>query len=113
MRFAGVLLFVAQVLFSISVNAQSNDTVISLQDSTREEVRQTVKKEFERWQDSVQAERIKENVKKNGKSLDVFLQEMREKEEARKRQWYFRIGLGTLFLVVVVVGIVRTRKRRG
>lgn len=111
MRFAGVLLFVVQVLFSISVAAQSNDTIITIKDSTREEVRQTVKEEFERWQDSVQAERIRENVKKNGKSLDVFLKEMEEKEAARKRQLYVRIGLGAVFLIALVLAFARRRKK--
>ena len=111
MRFAGGLLFIVQVLFSISAAAQSNDSVLTIKDSTREEVRQTVKKEFERWQDSVQAQRIKENVKENGKSLDDFLQEMQEKEEARKRQLYIRIGLGSILLIALVVALLRRRKK--
>lgn len=69
-----------------------------------------VKREFERWQDSMKAVRIKENVQKHGKSLDAFLQEMRDKEKAQKRQRLFHIGLGVALLVALAIGLVRWRK---
>ena len=110
MRFARFVLLITQLLFFIPAKTQSQDTVLIVKDSTREEVRQTVKKEFERWQDSVQAERIKQNIKKNGKSLDAFLQEMQKEEKARKRQLYIRIGFGAAFLAALIIIFLRRRK---
>ena len=108
-----LLLFVlsALLLSTPLLFAQHSDTVITLTDSTRETVQQTVKKEFERWQDSMRAVRIKEDVKKHGKPLDAFLEEMKEQEKAQKRQLYFRLGVGVLFLIVLAVGLAR-RKRK-
>lgn len=108
------LLFVlcAILLSTPPLFAQHPDTVITITDSSHEAVRQIVKKEFERWQDSMRAVRIKEDVKKYGKSLDAFLQEMKEKEKAQKRQLYFRIGVGVLFLIVLAVGLARRKRKK-
>jgi hypothetical protein len=111
MRFFLRSILLCHLLFATSLFAQNNDTTIELNDSSRQAVRQSVKNEFERWQDSVQAARIKREVEKNGKPLDVFLQEMKEQENSRKRQLYYRIGLGVLFLIVLVIGLARRRKR--
>ena len=106
------LLFAALLLLSPPLHAQAGDTVIKISDSGREAVRQTVKTEFERWQDSMKAVRIKEDVKKHGKSLDAFLQEMSEREKAEKRQRNFRIGLGVLFLLVLALGLARRKRKK-
>ena len=107
-------LFVLSVLFlsTTSLFAQTGDTEIIVTDTSRETVRQSVQKEFERWQDSMRAVRIKEDVKKHGKSLDAFLQEMKEQERAKKRQRYFRIGVGVLFLIVLAAGLARRRRKK-
>jgi hypothetical protein len=109
-----LFLFVAilPLLLSSPLYAQTPDTVIKFTDSSREAVRQTVTSEFERWQDSMKAVRIKEDVQKHGKSLDAFLQEMSEREKAEKRQRNFRIGLGVFFLLVLAVSLARRRKKQ-
>jgi len=107
-----LLLVVCALMFSTPcLFAQTGDTVITVTDTTRQSVREAAKREFERWQDSMRAVRIKEDVKKHGKSLDAFLEEMREKERAEKRQTLFRIGIGVLFLIVLAVSLARRRKK--
>lgn len=105
--FLSLLLF-----FAPAVNGQAQDTTITLTNTDRDSVRQLVKQEFERWRDSVQAARIKQNVEKNGKSLDAFLIEMKEREKAEKRQLYVRIGVGVLFLTVLTLGLARWRRMK-
>lgn len=109
-----LLLFAAFLPFLLSspLYAQTGDTLIKVSDSSREAVRQTVKTEFERWQDSMKAVRIKEDVQKHGKSLDAFLQEMNEREKAEKRQRNFRIGLGVFFLIVLALGLARRKRKK-
>jgi len=68
--------------------------------------------EFQRWKDSMEAVRIKQNVARNGKPLEEFLHEMAEREKAEKRQRTYLIGLGVTFLTVLAVGLTRRRKRR-
>ncbi|HEU4901735.1 MAG TPA: hypothetical protein VFT06_03060 [Flavisolibacter sp.] len=109
-----LLLFVAflPLLLSSPLYAQTPDTVIKITDSSRAAVRQTVTSEFERWQDSMKAVRIKEDVRKHGKSLDAFLQEMSEREKAEKRQRNFRIGLVVFFLLVLAIGLIRRKSKK-
>ncbi len=109
MRFVGVLLLFLLFIIATSLHAQSNDTAKKAAESTRNAVRQPAK--IIRLQDSVQAERIIRQVQKNGKPLDAFLQERREKEKARKRQQYLRIGLGAAFLIVLALILARRRKK--
>jgi hypothetical protein len=111
MRFFSVLILFTLLLISPFLTAQSNDTDFKVEDQSRDAVRELVKKEFSRWQDSVKAERIKKEVAKHGKPLDVFLQEMREREKAQKRQLYFRIGLGVAFLIVLAISLFRKGKK--
>lgn len=111
MRSLCILLSFISLLLTTPVAAQHGDTTNTNRDSLRQEIRQSVTSEFQRWQDSVQAERIKKDVARNGKPLDEFLQEMHDREQAQKRQWWFRIGLGVLFLIVLAVGLARRRKR--
>ena len=100
-----VLLF-AEVFFFDTLSTQRGDIT---QDSARTAVKEIIQKEFGRWQDSVKAVRIKDEVRRNGKPLNAFLEEMREKENVRKRQWYFRIGLGVAFLIAIAASLLRKR----
>lgn len=91
--------------------AQHPDTLLRLQNPAHDTVRQAVKKEFERWQDSVAAARIQANVKKNGQSLDEFLKSMEGKEKAGRRQRYVRIVLGVFFLLLAGLGFLRRHRQ--
>jgi hypothetical protein len=102
--------FLAFLLLVTTVSiAQPGDTFLPGID-TAKSIGQT-EKEAQRWRDSIDAVRIRTNVQKAGKPLDAFLQEMREREKARKRQVYIRVGLVSLFLVVLIVGLLRRTKK--
>lgn len=106
-----VFLFQLFLLLPFLLQGQPRDSPSV--DTVRKELYRKVAKEVDRWEDSVQAAHIKQNVIKNGKPLDQFLQEMKEKEKAEKRQHYFRIGLGAVFLLaLLIIGLVRRRKRQ-
>lgn len=109
MHFRLLYLLLFQIFLLPVAGAQPEDTLTSGSDTIP--IRKLVEKEAQRWRDSVDAVRIKTTVQKNGKALDAFLQEMREREKAHKRQVYFRIGLVAVFFVVLVVGLIRRRKK--
>lgn len=48
----------------------------------------------------------------NGKNLNSFMKEIREIDRKEKQQMYLRFGLGLLFLVVLIIGLLRRRKRK-
>jgi hypothetical protein len=112
MRIFLLLVVCLQWLAPPRLFAQTGDTVITITDSTHEIVREKAKQEFSRWQDSMRAVRIKEDVKKHGKPLDAFLEEMKEQEKAKKQQRLFRIGFGVLFLVVLAVLLARRKSKK-
>ena len=53
---------------------------------------------------------IQHDVERNGKNLDQFLSEMRERERKQRVQLYIRIALGAAFLIVLIIGLTRRRK---
>ncbi|WP_121354490.1 hypothetical protein [Flavisolibacter nicotianae] len=103
-----LFLLLAFLLSPTSVPAQ--DTVRSMNDSSPAAVQKMVRAEFERWQDSMKAVRIKQDVQAHGKTLDAFLKEMKERENEQKRQRLFRIGLGVALLIALAIVLVRRRK---
>lgn len=110
MRFCRLLLLFAPLCFAFVAFSQPNDSALRHRDSLRHVVHDIAKKAVEGYRDSVKAERIKEDVRKNGKPLDAFLAEMKEEKKAGQRQLYFRVALVVLFLVVIAVGLFRRRK---
>ena len=116
MRLQKILLIVFLLFTTVNctnkVFAQNRDTIVFSGDSVHNAVRQSVKEEFQRWKDSVDAVRIKQEVAKNGKPLNEFLQEMQAQEKVQKRQLYFRIGIGALFFIVLAVGFARRWRNR-
>ena len=111
MRLLFLVFLAAQLLLTSSLFAQNTDSFSTAADSATAKALQHRKKEFEHWQDSVQASRIKKEVERNGKPLDVFLQEMKERERVQRRQTYIRIGAGILFFTVLVINFLRRRKK--
>lgn len=105
------LLFTSFYFLSIPVKAQPVDSFANAVDSSSKAIEKATN-DFQRWQDSVQREKILRNVESNGKSLDAFLQEMKEKEEKQKRRTYFRIGAGVLFLFALFVTIARRSRSK-
>ncbi|HEV7332928.1 MAG TPA: hypothetical protein VGN63_17945 [Flavisolibacter sp.] len=98
------------LLFPQHLPAQTTDSLARAIDSNARSIDQSAK-DIQRWKDSLEKDRIYRNLEQHGQSLDDFLQEMREQEEKRERQAAIRIGLGVLFLVVVIVGLVRRRRK--
>ena len=112
MRLILQLTFLLSILSSPFLSAQSTDSLTRAIDANAQAIEQSAK-EIQRWKDSLEREKIFRNLEEHGQSLDDFLQEMRAKEEKRKRQVYYRIGFGALFLIVLVVSLARRYKRKG
>jgi hypothetical protein len=111
MRFFFLFLVLLQLSLTQHLSAQSSDTFHHSADSSHNTATQPVKV-FHRFNDNEQFERIKNEVAKNGKPLDAFLQQMKERENARKRQVYFRTGLVIAFLLVMVLTFALRRKQK-
>ncbi len=104
------LAFWLLLLFPQQLPAQTIDSLKTAIDSNASAINRSAT-DIQRRKDSLQKEKIFRNLAENGQSLDDFLQEMREKEAAKKRQVTIRIGLGVLFLLAVVIGFLRRRRK--
>lgn len=54
---------------------------------------------------------FKESMEQNSRNLDSFLAMRKEQEAKEKRNAMIRIGIGVLFLVVLVIGLRRRVKK--
>jgi Na+/phosphate symporter len=52
------------------------------------------------------------NNVRNLQNLENFTKELREREKANKKQAFIRIGIGVLFAVIFVIGMLRKRKKK-
>ena len=59
-----------------------------------------------------QEEVAEKTLVQNEQSLNSFMKEIRERDRKEKQQMYLRFGLGLLFLVVLIIGLLRRRKRK-
>jgi hypothetical protein len=103
-----LLLIVFSLLFSFASHTQTD---VSHRDSVRAIVEQVIRQK----QDSLKEAKKLEQIKKNSKSLDVFLQEMKEREQVEKRRRWVRVGAGVFFfslLLIISVRRYRARKRK-
>lgn len=84
------------------------DAVPNQYDSVRSVVEQTVSE----YRDSLQREKLLQNIEEKGKPLDVYLAEKREEERKAEQRRRIRIGAGILFLCVLIFTSVRRYKTR-
>jgi hypothetical protein len=96
------------ILFSASLLSQSAETAIRPYDSVRGVVEQTVRE----YKDSLEREKLLQNIRQRGKPLDVFLAERREEEKKEERRRWVRLGAGAIFLFALFVAIARRSKSR-
>lgn len=111
MRFFLSLILFLPFFFAQPLSAQNIDSLSKAADSTQKILLQSAKN-FQRLQDSIEKARLLRNQEQNGQSMNNFLQEMKEREEKEKRQTYFRIALGIVFLVALAIGFARRRKQK-
>ena len=67
---------------------------------------------YEQLQDSLYRQRMQRSINENGKVLEEFLADFKERQEREKRQTYIRIGLGIAFVALLIYGLLRRRKAR-
>ena len=109
MRRSGCFLLVFLFVFCTASFAQPFDTTINRPyDSLRNLVEKTVRD----YQDSLDREKLLENIRTNGKPLRVFLAERREEEKKEKRRSWIRIGAGAIFLFALIFVTVRRYQQR-
>jgi hypothetical protein len=108
MRRSICILIVLQFFLSGSLLSQPVDTTFRPYDSVRRVVEQTVRE----YQDSLKREKLLQNIREQGKPLDVFLAERRKEERKEERRRWVRIGAGALFLFALFYAIARRSKSR-
>jgi hypothetical protein len=108
MRLCFCFVFIYQFFLTLPIFAQPKDTAGIRYDSARALVQKTV----QQWKDSVERERLLQNMQKNGKSLDAFLAEMKENEEKVKRRNRIRFGAGAILLFMLFFTIARRYRQR-
>jgi len=83
---------------------QKVDSSLKELDSLNEQLNNGYKKTMDSIYDHLETER-------NNRNLDMFLQMQKEREAKQKKEAYLRIGLGVLFLGILVFGLMRRRKK--
>lgn len=95
-------------LFSTPLLSQSGDAINNQYDSVHQLVEQSVSA----YQDSLEREKLLQNIKKNGKPLDVILAERKEQERKEAQRQWIRIGAGAIFLGVLIFTSARHYQKR-
>jgi len=97
------------VLFQfLLTSASGQDTVpLKTQADTNTPVLISMDSMLQRINDSMR----KENLEQNNRNLDAFVALQKEREAKEKKRMYFRLGIGILFLAVMVIGLLRKRKK--
>jgi len=91
------------------VYSQNIDSLTRAIDSSSKAF-QEVEKSFQNLQDSLYRVQMQRSLDQNSKTLDSFLAGMKEREKKEKQQMYIRLGLGAVFLTVLIIGLARRRK---
>ena len=105
MRFLLIAVFL--LLFSTSVFGQDSNVLSRSIDSSAKKNQQT----YEDVEDSLYRLRMERNMNEKGQELDKFLADYEERKEKEKQQTYIRIGVGIVFLSLLIYGLVRRRKK--
>ena len=100
------LTFISVLFLSLPLFSQDSVAQTTSVDTT---VKQTP---YDRLQDSLYLQRMKRSMNENGKVLEQFLADFKERQEREKRQAYIRTGLGIAFVAVLIYGLWRRRKSR-
>jgi hypothetical protein len=112
-------LFFIFIIACMSLSAQTDKQLDSLRRSIKNQVAETESLRVAtdsllmrnaRHNDSAEMARFAEQ---NSRSLNSMVRMMKEREEKAKRQMWLRIGLGVLFLAVLIIGLARKRKTKG
>lgn len=106
-----VILFI-----SITTLAQKRDTVYSTIDV--EKLKKQVDSStnmldtlFDNQLKGMQDKQLERTLEQNSRNLETFMQMQKERQEKEKRAMWIRLGVGVLFLGVLVFGIARRRKK--
>ncbi len=60
--------------------------------------------------DSLRQKQLQRDLENNNRNLDAFMAMQKERAAKQKKQMWFRLGFGSLMLVVLIVGLARRRK---
>ena len=104
MRFAFIAI---SFILSFSLQAQNTDSFVRAVDSSTKAMRQRITA----TEDSLYKMEVQRSLQQNNRNLDRFLADMKEREKREERQMYIRLGIGVLFLAVLIIGLLRKRKQ--
>ncbi|MES2431780.1 MAG: hypothetical protein V4556_12650 [Bacteroidota bacterium] len=101
------------LILTLTVNAQLSEKQLKeMHDNTAKIESTTVKinesmNESIRVMDSINMENFN---RQNERNLNAFMAERKEQERKAQKGMYLRIGFGVLMLIVLIIGITRKRK---
>ena len=109
MRLVFILVFVLQSF--LPARSQNIDSITRSMDSTSRQL-DIIKKRLQGIKDTMDRRQIQRMHDQQGQPLEQFLGERREAERKQRRLVYVAIGVGILFLVMLIIGLMRKRKSR-
>lgn len=95
-------------LYYTPVWSQQGSRVTAPYDSARAMVEQIVRER----QDSIEREKLLQNIRKHGKTPGELLAGRKEQERKEKRRKWVRIGAGTIFMLVLLLTTARRYRQR-
>lgn len=102
------LIFFLFVVSTASFTQPSEPATNTQYDSVRSLVEKTVQE----YRDSLEREKLLQNIRTKGKPLDVLLAERKEEEKKEERRRWVRIGAGAIFLFALFYAIARRYRNR-
>lgn len=106
----------AILFISVATIAQKRDSIYSPIDLEKlkkqvDSSTQMLDTLFDNQLKRMQDKELERTMEQNSRNLESFIQMQREREAKQKRANWIRVGVGVLFLGVLIFGIVRRRKK--
>ena len=114
-------LLIIAIMFSVTVSCAQKDTSPKLLHIDNEKLSKQIDSSMKQL-DSIN-ERLNNSYKimdsanrrqmmeQNNRNLDAFMAMQREREAKQKKAMWIRLGLGVLFLGVLIFGVMRRKKK--
>ena len=114
-------LLITAIIFSVTVSSAQKDTSPKLLHIDSKELSKQIDSSMkqldsinERLNNSykrMDSVYVRRQIEQNNRNLDTFMAMQREQQAKQKKAMWIRLGIGVLFLGVLIFGLLRRRKK--